>query len=92
MAANKTGQRREEKPKSMAPYSWLIALVLIALYGLYLLLSGGSKAEPLQTGGEELRVLFIDVGQADSALLTCGGETCSSTAATLTTAVRSIPS
>ena len=74
MAANKTGQRREEKPKSMAPYSWLIALVLIALYGLYLLLSGGSKAEPLQTGGEELRVLFIDVGQADSALLTCGGE------------------
>ena len=74
MAANKTGQRRGEKPKSMAPYSWLIALVLIALYGLYLLLSGGSKAEPLQTGGEELRVLFIDVGQADSALLTCGGE------------------
>ena len=74
MAANKTGQRREEKPKSMAPYSWLIALVLIALYGLYLLLSGGSKAEPLQTGGEELRVLFIDVGQADSALLTCGDE------------------
>ena len=74
MAANKTGQRREEKPKSMAPYSWLIALVLIALYGLYLLLSGGSEAEPLQTGGEELRVLFIDVGQADSALLTCGGE------------------
>ena len=74
MAAKKTGQRRGEKPKSMAPYSWLIALVLIALYGLYLLLSGGSKAEPLQTGGEELRVLFIDVGQADSALLTCGGE------------------
>lgn len=74
MAANKTGQRRGEKPKSMAPYSWLIALVLIALYGLYLLLSGGSEAEPLQTGGEELRVLFIDVGQADSALLTCGGE------------------
>ena len=74
MAANKTGQRRGEKPKSMAPYSWLIALVLIALYGLYLLLSGGSKAEPLQTGGEELRVLFIDVGQADSALLTCGDE------------------
>lgn len=74
MAANKTGQRRGEKPKSMAPYSWLIALVLIALYGLYLLLSGGSKAEPLQTSGEELRVLFIDVGQADSALLTCGGE------------------
>ena len=74
MAAKKTGQRRGEKPKSMAPYSWLIALVLIALYGLYLLLSGGSKAEPLQTGGEELRVLFIDVGQADSALLTCGDE------------------
>ena len=74
MAANKTGQRREEKPKSMAPYSWLIALVLIALYGLYLLLSGGSEAEPLQTGGEELRVLFIDVGQADSALLTCCDE------------------
>ena len=74
MAAKKTGQRRGEKPKSMAPYSWLIALVLIALYGLYLLLSGGSEAEPLQTGGEELRVLFIDVGQADSALLTCGGE------------------
>lgn len=74
MAANKTGQRRGEKPKSMAPYSWLIALVLIALYGLYLLLSGGSEAEPLQTGGEELRVLFIDVGQADSALLTCGDE------------------
>lgn len=74
MAAKKTGQRRGEKPKSMAPYSWLIALVLIALYGLYLLLSGGSEAEPLQTGGEELRVLFIDVGQADSALLTCGDE------------------
>ena len=74
MAANKTGQRRGEKPKSMAPYSWLIALVLIALYGLYLLLSGGSEAEPLQTGGEELRVLFIDVGQADSALLTCCDE------------------
>lgn len=74
MAAKKTGQRRGEKPKSMAPYSWLIALVLIALYGLYLLLSGGSEAEPLQTGGEELRALFIDVGQADSALLTCGDE------------------
>ena len=76
MAAKKAGQHREEKQKSMAPYSWLIALVLIALYGLYLLVSGGigggSSSAP--TDGEELRVLFIDVGQADAALVTCGGE------------------
>ena len=76
MAAKKTGQHREEKQKSMAPYSWLIALVLIALYGLYLLVSGGigggSSSAP--TDGEELRVLFIDVGQADAALVTCGGK------------------
>ena len=73
MAAKNTGQRRGEKPKSMAPYSWLIALVLIALYGLYLLLGGG-KAASLPSDGGELRVLFIDVGQADAALVTCGGE------------------
>lgn len=76
MAARKNGQRREKKQKSMAPYSWLIALVLIALYGLYLLVSGGigggSSSAP--TDGEELRVLFIDVGQADAALVTCGGQ------------------
>lgn len=76
MAAKKTGQRRGEKPKSMAPYSWLIALVLIALYGLYLLLSGGigGDAASVPSDGGELRALFIDVGQADAALLTCGGE------------------
>ena len=76
MAAKKAGQHREEKQKAMAPYSWLIALVLIALYGLYLLVSGGigggSSSAP--TDGEELRVLFIDVGQADAALVTCGRE------------------
>lgn len=76
MASKKTGQRRGEKQKSMAPYSWLIALVLIALYGLYLLLSGGfgGEAASAPSDGGELRVLFIDVGQADAALVTCGGE------------------
>lgn len=76
MAAKKTGQRRGEKPKSMAPYSWLIALVLIALYGLYLLLNGGfgGEAASVPSDGGELRVLFVDVGQADAALVTCGRE------------------
>lgn len=76
MAARKNGQRREKKQKSMAPYSWLIALVLIALYGLYLLVSGGIGGDSASTpsDGEELRVLFIDVGQADAALVTCRGQ------------------
>lgn len=76
MAARKNGQRREKKQKSMAPYSWLIALVLIALYGLYLLVSGGIGGDSASalSDGEELRVLFIDVGQADAALVTCGGQ------------------
>ena len=51
----------------------LLALTLL-LCGCELAESPGSPTEPPVTDGETLTVHFIDVGQADCALLECGGE------------------
>ena len=62
---------------SMAKYSWLIAAIMIVLYGIYLLLGGADEAETRATVSEnpDFSIIFIDVGQADAALLRCEGET-----------------
>lgn len=62
---------------SMAKYSWLIAAIMIVLYGIYLLFGGADEAETRATVSEnpDFSIIFIDVGQADAALLRCEGET-----------------
>lgn len=45
------------------------------------------EQDPVSGGEGALEVHYIDVGQADSALLLCGGSLCSLTGAMWTTAV-----
>ncbi|MBQ7871684.1 MAG: MBL fold metallo-hydrolase [Oscillospiraceae bacterium] len=70
---------KKKKQPSMAKYSWLVALAIIVLWGIYMLFGGGMDRyqDPAPSVGEEpdFRVLFIDVGQADAALIFCEGET-----------------
>ena len=68
-------KKKKSSQPSMAKYSWMIAAVLIVLYGIYLLLGGADKAEPKAAESPDFSVIFIDVGQADAALLRCEGET-----------------
>ena len=68
-------KKKKSSQPSMAKYSWLIAAVLIVLYGIYLLLGGADKAGPKTAESPDFSVIFIDVGQADAALLRCEGET-----------------
>lgn len=63
-----------KKPK----YTWLIVLLILAAiaYRFYQANQAGNDptTAPL-ADGSQLQILFIDVGQADSALLTCDGST-----------------
>lgn len=63
------------KKASKSKYSWLIALVIIAIWGVYqiVVVKPWQKSEIPEDS--EFRVLFIDVGQADAALVFCDGET-----------------
>lgn len=70
-------EEQKQSNRSMAKYSWLIALIMIAIYAVYLL-SGGAKKEKIKSSVAEnpdFSIIFIDVGQADSALVKCEGET-----------------
>lgn len=70
--------RKKKKQPSMAKYSWIIAAVVIVLWGIYMFFGGGmDRYEETPSVGEnpDFRILFIDVGQADSALIFCEGET-----------------
>ncbi len=67
---------RKKKQPSMAKYSWLIAAIAIVLWGIYMLFGGGEDGSAPAIGeNPDFRVLFLDVGQADSALVFCEGET-----------------
>ena len=78
-------KKKKSSQPSMAKYSWLIAAVLIVLYGIYLLLGGADKAGPKTAESPDFSVIFIDVGQADAALLRCEGETMLKTASPIWT-------
>ena len=69
------GELQQGTPKKYGKYSWLIALIFIALILLAEL--GKGKAEQPQVPpppSGELQILFLDVGQADSALIQCDGK------------------
>lgn len=69
--------RKQKKQPSMAKYSWLAAAAIIVLWGIYMLFGGGlDRYQQTPSVGEDpdFRVLFIDVGQADAALVLCEGE------------------
>lgn len=71
-------QRKKNSKKAARPskYSWLAALVAIALWGLYLLVSGTPWKDAEQIPeNPDFSVIFFDVGQADAALVLCEGET-----------------
>lgn len=57
------------REKFFAPVLSLLLLLSLAACG-----EGPTSPAPAPTGGSTLAVHFIDVGQADSALLLCGGE------------------
>ena len=70
------GKAKKKKSKNKpSKYSWLVALIAVALWGIYLLVSGTpwKDAEPLPAE-PDFRVVFLDVGQADAALVLCDGE------------------
>ena len=62
------------KKKLVALLLILAILVLCGCLAKVLLDSSEEPAAPQVTGGEKLTVHFLDVGQADCALLECGGE------------------
>lgn len=71
----KTQKKKSNHAPKPSKYSWLVALVAVALWGIYLLVSGTpwKDAEPLPEA-PDFRVVFLDVGQADAALVLCEGE------------------
>jgi beta-lactamase superfamily II metal-dependent hydrolase len=68
---------RVSKRKRNAAYLLLTAIILLVAVVTYIQFLGKRPQKVLNTtDGAELSVLFIDVGQADSALITLGtGET-----------------
>lgn len=68
--------KKQKKSPSMAKYSWLAAGVLIILWMLYLVLFEQPWREKAPSIAEnpDFRVIYIDVGQADAALVLCEGE------------------
>lgn len=68
-------KKNSKKDSRPSKYSWIVALVAIALWGVYLLVSGTpwKDAEPIPEN-PDFSVVFLDVGQADAALVLCEGE------------------
>ncbi|MGM9554796.1 MAG: ComEC/Rec2 family competence protein [Faecousia sp.] len=68
-------KKNSKKDSRPSKYSWIVALVAIALWGVYLLVSGTpwKDAEPIPES-PDFSVVFLDVGQADAALVLCEGE------------------
>ena len=70
------GKRRPGPARKILRVVFILFLLLAALFFLYRGSrrgSGGSSALP-DSSAERLTVTFLDVGQGDSTLLTCGGE------------------
>ena len=67
-------EKTNSKPHSYSKYSWIIALVLALIVG-YMEYRAQKEAESPMPVNPDLRIQFIDVGQADAALLICEGET-----------------
>ena len=69
-------KRNSKKASRPSKYSWIVALTAIALWGVYLLVSGTpwKETEPIPED-PDFSVVFLDVGQADAALVLCEGET-----------------
>lgn len=70
-------KRKKNSKKAARPskYSWIVALIAIALWGVYRLVSGTpwQEAEPIPEN-PDFSVVFLDVGQADAALVLCEGK------------------
>lgn len=65
---------QDGKPKKYGKYSWIIVLLaVLAVMSLELLKR--KEAMLLLPETPDLQILFLDVGQADAALLMCDGET-----------------
>ncbi|MBR4308056.1 MAG: MBL fold metallo-hydrolase [Oscillospiraceae bacterium] len=66
---NLMGELQQGTPKKYGKYAWIIVLILIALilFAEY----GKKKAETPSPVVGQLQVYFLDVGQADSALILC---------------------
>lgn len=71
-----TRKKNYKKTSGAAKYSWLIALILVALWGIWQLF-GGTTEKDTEAIPEnpDFCVVFLDVGQADAALVLCEGET-----------------
>ena len=68
-------KKNANKASRPSKYSWVVALAAIALWVVYLLVSGTpwKKTEPIPEN-PDFSVVFLDVGQADAALVLCEGE------------------
>ena len=60
--------------KIFGKYTWIPLLILLVLFCIYQYRTYQESLVPLPIESE-LQILFLDVGQADSALLTCDGQT-----------------
>lgn len=68
-------KKNSKKASCPSKYSWIVALAAIALWGVYLLVSGIPwKDTERISNNPDFSVLFLDVGQADAALVLCQGE------------------
>ena len=67
--------KHSEKAPRPSKYSWIVALIAIALWGIYLLVSGTpwKETEPIPENAD-FSVVFLDVGQADASLVLCEGK------------------
>lgn len=75
------GNRPKRPPNIPKKFRWVLILILIVLLGIlayriYQKAHSSSDEGPVSvTVVDGLEVFFVDVGQADSALITCGDET-----------------
>ena len=70
-------QQKKNSNKAARPskYSWIVALIAIALWCVYLLASGTPwKDTEAIPENPDFSVVFLNVGQADAALVLCEGE------------------